>query len=475
MAFKTVTSFAVAPTRRVTHLTCCVSTCRPPVFEVRPTSTTAAAAFLVSPDEALTALHILPSDDIDVRIGDHTAKLLRKNIHADLALLKLDTSQQYEALPFAMFSSRTTYTVVPPPPRTPLPVTVVDVVIKLASFSGALVPFVRFRTDNPVRFEGWSGSPIVRDDTGAPVAILVQGFEEILETISTPIIDHLRESTQPCVNLARLPGLILQPLIHPAAKRAFLQAPDPSYHDYLRKGDDNDEEDVKDEGGDKPFPPRVAALLSEASDLRVGDLLYKLKGYSVRSDGTVNWGGLKAPIEVAIATCEGHDEVTAEVIREGIQCQARVRMTSATTLVAGQMDRRIVTTDGLIFAPLSVSLLRLIMPERSDDVPNWLQTNPETARWDIDINSNKHQDPSFEIVILLAFDNHFGWNITSAKGLSLERVVKVDGCIVQNLNDLIGSCNKKMMIELSNGFTLLLSRGEQVTAPEEFWTSITAS
>lgn len=441
---------------------CCQSLSSPLVLNIPTSPTTSASAFLMSPSEMLTALHAIPDNSSNINLGDRRATLLRRCVHSDLALLKLTEPEKCEAPTFSQFSSNTSYRVIPPAPHDPLTVVPIAVDSKLASFSGALVPFVCFEADDPPKFDGWSGSPIVREDTGAIVAVLIQGSGNILDTVPAVFVLHLYYSRSSYVSLARLPGVSVQPLLNTAAQDAF-------WRTTSRKQETS--EGVEEEAIYK-LPPRIASVPSHGTGLRVNDLLLRLNGHDVDIDGSIEWGGLRAPIDAAVVTCSGGDSVTATVARDGIVLDVSVTVTSAATRVRGVVDDRIVISNGLVFTPLKIGILDLLRRGVEYKPEAYLNVVDIFSNWKFHLNDPVSEDAAGnDVVIVFGSSSEMGWDLKSARGISMQRVMKVDGRPVEKLADLVGPAEENMEIELGNGFVFVLSRGKEMTMTQEMMVS----
>lgn len=418
-----------------------------------------ATAFMISPDVFVTALHSLllplpPSSslssflladmNVDVHIQGQKMRFVRYSRQTDLALLSSSSLSQLTVLHdlplLSCFSSQTTYTL---PARiseddnksVDMDINPVDVIMKTCTSSGSLLPFVRCSFDrtslSPHSFVGLSGSPIIRDDTGQVVGILIQGDEHYVEILAAPILNAFMKSDNQNLQWYHLkePSINLQPLVHRFARQAYFDA------------DDDD---------DDPLLPRV---VQSYGDVHEDDLAFMINGYRVRIDACIEWNGLIAPAEVA--GFSANPSIPVQVVREGQLVECQVDAVRATSPIKGSSETRMVSAGGIVFGVANVELLSMIALKQQQvggqghPLPQWLQS----------VEEDEVEDDDAEIVVVIGFDRSEGWTDVSAKGLEMERVTAVDGVKTRRLGQLVETSREWMKVHFANGFILKLPRG----------------
>ena len=191
---------------------------------------------------------------------------------------------------------------------------------------------------------GNSGGPVIQDDRVVGVAFQgMPGLENAGFFIPPPVIEHfLKDIADQHYDGFPYAGLRVVPLQNPA------------YRDMLKLPDNN-------------LGARVDGILpitATQDALKMDDVLLKVGGYSIASDGTILYQGNRLSAALAFQFAQEGEKVPIEIWREGksMNISLPVYAYDADRAAGYQYDKlpRYYVFGGLVFTPLSLDYLRTL-------------------------------------------------------------------------------------------------------------------
>ncbi len=199
---------------------------------------------------------------------------------------------------------------------------------------------------------GNSGGPVVQDDKVVGVAFQgIPGLQNAGFFIPTPVVEHfLKDIEDGHYDGFPYQGLRVVPLQNPAF-RSFLKLPD----DDLGARID----------GMLPIPATESAF-------KVDDVLLKVGGFPIASDGTILYQGNRVSAALAFQLAQSGESVPVQLWRDGkrLEMSARVSAYSGDRAAGYQHDvlPKYLIYGGLVFTPLSMDYLRALGRSPSDSL-----------------------------------------------------------------------------------------------------------
>ena len=201
--------------------------------------------------------------------------------------------------------------------------------------------FLTVQTDAAIN-PGNSGGPVLQED--AAVGVAFQGMPGLENTgffIPPPIVQHfLKDVEDGHYNGIPVAGIRMVPLQNPAYRR------------YLKMRDSD-------------LGARIDSLLPIPTTeklLRQDDVLLRVDGYDVGSDGTVLFDGNRVAAAVAFQSAQVGDKMPVKIWREGAELDLAVPMVTydGDRVLGNQYDilPRYFVYAGLVFTPLTLDYLK---------------------------------------------------------------------------------------------------------------------
>jgi S1-C subfamily serine protease len=272
--------------------------------------------------------------------------------------------------------------------------------------------FLGAQTDAAIN-PGNSGGPVIQDDRVVGVAFQgMQGLENTGFFIPPPVIQHfLKDIADGRYDGFPQAGLRLMPLQNPAYRR-MLKLPD------------ND------------LGVRVDSLLPMADAehlIREDDVILKIGGYPVASDGTILYEGNRVFAALAFQSAQNGETVAVKIWRDGQEMEVAlpVRYYEGDRTTGNQHGSlpRYFVHGGLVFTPLSLDYLRTLGRDWS---------SPANAELSYELYYLRHESPgtarSEPVVLASVLADPVNANFMT-RGHAL--VDRINGVRIEKMEDVI--------------------------------------
>lgn len=241
----------------------------PLTFRIHPTPSTSATAFLISSSEAITCLHACPQGPPNV--AGYTTSITSVNPIVDLALLSLPSIPSLRNYIPKTFTKPHRlglhYVVVLTSPKRPIPLSLISLSTVTYVFSSIQLPALLFRSLHAdINFHGASGACVVNQESGEIVGIITQ--------VAGPYVHAI-------------PSCYVKSLIKSKTTHSI------------------------------PVVPSFA------------DNLIRIHGIATRDGLNVRYGGILAPVNMAVACCKVGDIVSVILDHQNGPRKLRIRLQSA--------------------------------------------------------------------------------------------------------------------------------------------------
>ncbi len=271
--------------------------------------------------------------------------------------------------------------------------------------------FLGVQTDAAIN-PGNSGGPVIQD--GMVVGVAFQGISGLENTgffIATPVIQHfLKDISDGVYNGFPQAGIRMVPLENPAYIK-------------MLKWQDN---------GKGARIDSLAPIATTQQLLRRDDILLKVGGFELGSDGTVLYEGNRLAAAVAFQAVQAGESVPLRIWRDGHEMEVALPMTvySREVNVGNQYDisPRYFIYGGLVFTPLCLDYLKTV--NRGSDDPAYKQLVYELYYHLAESPSTARQEP---VVLATTLADPVNANLLIQ---SRQLVDKINGVRIEKLEDV---------------------------------------